>query len=241
MELIEKDFLVSGHKVGTYYSYEDIDSELVPTYKGEKVIPAPYIFERDGGNFTLIKRHEPGSKLGWPLGGYEVNEGACSKRFFDLNQIICAPTTPYQHLLIEKMKVKVVKSTQTDEACDPSAIEIVDGEEVKVAVKELTIEDFEPKTPGKRGRKPLSEEEKAKREQDKVERAERSGGKRGRPKSDKPKEEKPVDTTPKAPGQRGRPALSEAQKAQREAEKAKRAAISGGKRGRPKKSPTFND
>jgi hypothetical protein len=247
MELIEKDFLVSGHKIGTFYAYSDIDSELVPTYKGEKVIPAPYFFERNNGNFTLVKRYEPGSKIGWPLGGYEVSDGTGARRAFDLDQVICAPTTPYQQMVVEKMKVKSIKSAQTDEACDPSAVEIVEGEDAEV--KELTIEDFEPKAPGKRGRPALDPAEKARREQEKLERAQRSGGKRGRPAMSEAekarraaeKEDVPNSDEPKVPGRRGRPALSEEEKAKREQEKAARAAISGGKRGRPRKNPTFTE
>lgn len=247
MELIEKDFIVSGYKINKFYAYSDIDPELVPRTKGEKVIPAPFFFERNYGNCTLIKCYEPGSKIGWPMGGYEIRDGSGAIRAYDLDQVISQPTTPYQQMIVEKMKLKSIKSTQTDEACDPSAIEIVDGEEVEV--KELTIEDFQPKVPGKRGRPALDPEEKARREQEKIERAARSNGKRGRPamseseKARRMAEQEDVSSNnqSKIPGRRGRPALSEEEKAQREAEKLKRASISGGKRGRPRKNSTFNE
>lgn len=225
MDIIEKDLIISGFKIGTFYVYDNIDPELEPKEIGEKVIPAPYFFERGYGNFTLIKRYEPGTKIGWPKGGYEVSDGAGAKRAFDLDQVICQPKSATQLMLVDKMKSKTSKSTQTTDELDSSIVEIVEGEEVETA-------DFEPKTPGKRGRKPLSPEEKESRETEKAERAAKSGGKRGRPKSTEPKQI--IIKQPSGNG-RGRPALSPEEKVRREEEKLARSIKSGGKRGRPKK------
>lgn len=58
-------------------------------------------------------------------------------------------------------------------------------------------------------------------------------GKRGRPRTNKEKTEPKVYVP--TGGKRGRPSLSPEEKAQREAEKAAKTKVSGGKKGRPKK------
>jgi hypothetical protein len=87
------------------------------------------------------------------------------------------------------------------------------------------------KTPsGRRGRPALDLDEKARRDADKIAKAERSGGKRGRPASGIVKEIVPKSTG----GRRGRPKLSTEQVAAQIANKLATTKRSGGKRGRPK-------
>jgi hypothetical protein len=85
-------------------------------------------------------------------------------------------------------------------------------------------------------KKTTKEEEKIQKRYAKLLKA-TSKGKRGRPSmtsEEKIAKEKLIADRPKT-GRKGRPGLSAEEKALREAEKAKRRAMSGGKRGRPKK------
>ena len=89
-----------------------------------------------------------------------------------------------------------------------------------------------PNATGKRGRPAIDPAVKAAREAERVERAQRSGGRRGRPASGEPK----TQTVKVTSGKRGRPALSTAQVAAATAARAATRARSGGRRGRPKSS-----
>jgi hypothetical protein len=68
----------------------------------------------------------------------------------------------------------------------------------------------ENKEPGKKGRKPLSYDERVKREQEKIERKSKSSGKKGRPSKYTPeqREAKLAQTNAKKGGKRGRPKKS---------------------------------
>ena len=85
---------------------------------------------------------------------------------------------------------------------------------------------------GKRGRPALDPAVKAAREAEVAARAERSGGKRGRPKS---ATRAPHAVSQPTGGRRGRPALSPDALAAKAQAKAAVRARSGGKRGRPKR------
>ena len=89
-----------------------------------------------------------------------------------------------------------------------------------------------PNATGKRGRPAVDPAVKAAREAEGILRAQRSGGRRGRPASGEPK----VQTVKVTSGKRGRPALSTAQVAAATAARAATRARSGGRRGRPKSS-----
>ena len=122
--------------------------------------------------------YQPGEKKSFPNGGFEVYfENGCIHNY-DLDQVIVHPFV----LGIKKFG----NDTTTNK--------------IKV-VKEAK------KTPGKKGRKPLSSEEKAKREQDKLERTAKSGGKKGRPSKYTPeqKAEMLAKAIAKKGGKRGRP------------------------------------
>ena len=47
MKVIENDFLVGGHKVGVYLSYSDVEPELATIRPGERVLPAPFFYEKN--------------------------------------------------------------------------------------------------------------------------------------------------------------------------------------------------
>lgn len=215
MDIKEKDFIVTGHKVGVIPFYVDVEPELVPKRRGDVVLPATHFFEGNKVQFTLWAIHEPGEKF-WPLGGYEISDASGGRRCFDLDQVIVHPKFINHKSTIEKMKAKNAE----------------ENEENAELVKVDKVAEIEDKPKGRRGRPALSPEAKAAREAAAVERSLKSSGKRGRPKSDTPKEV--VVKQPSGKGC-GRPALSEEAKLAKEKKKVERSAKSGGKRGRPKK------
>lgn len=44
MKIIDKDFVVGGHKIGVYQAYADIDPAFVPMDPGVRVLPAAFFF-----------------------------------------------------------------------------------------------------------------------------------------------------------------------------------------------------
>ncbi|VDM07212.1 unnamed protein product [Wuchereria bancrofti] len=207
--------MVGGFKVGTFLAYTDIDESLIPNIPDTPVLPAPFFWQR-GGNYSLKRRYVPGENQFFPEGGYEIHDGMGGVRNYDLDQVIIHP-----RFAKHKQAIKLME----------------EGPERETIVGEVEIvTDEAPKEPGKRGRKPLNDLERQRREQEKIERAQRSGGLRGRPKSNTPKKE------PKQPtgGKRGRRPLDPAIKAKREAEKAAKRLITKGLRGRPKSKKPEN-
>lgn len=134
--------------------FEDIDPKFTNFVKGIRVLPAPYVDE-PGTHFTLKSYYQPGENKHFPNGGIEVYNDSCGVYSFGLDQVIVHPLA----LGIRNFKFDN-KNTSTREIKTP-----------------------ESKGPHKkRGRKPLTPEEIAFRENQKHERNQRSGGKRGRPK-----------------------------------------------------------
>lgn len=224
MKVVERPYAY-----GAYLAYEDIDEELaLPSDKVAaalidkknplRVLPAPFFYEKRLF-FWLKARYEPGEKKTMPNGGFEVVDESYAVRSFDLDQVILHPEVIRHQKTIDKMKRKAEK-------------EAVKRERQRLKAEKRAAKEAKVKT-GKRGRRALSPEEKAQREADKLARAQRSGGKRGRPKGTTTAEPKPPKQL--GTGKRGRPPLSEEAKARKEAELAARKARSGGKRGRPKK------
>lgn len=213
MKINEKDWIMDGHKIGTILFYSDVEPELEATVPGTRVLPSCYYYEKKM-RCELLNRYEPGQHKHFPNGGFEVWVENGGRRFFDLNQVIIHPDVIKHTKRLEKMKLKAEKEQNKRlKSYEKAQRKVLEG------VK-------------KRGRKALSPEEKAQREADKKARAERSGGKRGRPKGANPSTPKVYVPTG---GKRGRKPLSEEVKAAREAEKKARTQRSGGKRGRPKR------
>ena len=214
MKVIEKDLMVSGMKCGTFLAYQDVEPELASPQPRDRVLPAPYFYEKRLF-FFMIRRHEPGTKF-WPNGGYEVRDEGGALRSFDLDQIILHPAVIKHKKTLDKMMRRAEKEQKKRER------------ESKRAARAAAP----PKnTTGKRGRPALDPAIKQAREAEKAARAARSGGKRGRPKStllSTPRVEKPTG------GKRGRPALTPEAIAQKASVRAVTRARSGGKRGRPK-------
>lgn len=211
MKLQERDWLLSGHKIGTIPFYTDVEPELEAREVGVRVLPAQYFYEKRA-HFELSKRYEPGENKFFPNGGFVVVGEGGVRRCYDLDQVIIHPSIIKHKKTLDKMIRKAEKEQGKRKR------------QYKKAAREAI------KGNGKRGRKPLDPAEKARREQEKVDRAQKSGGLRGRPKS-----ENPTPKTPKAPtgGKRGRRPLDQATKDARAREAAARSIRSGGKRGRP--------
>jgi hypothetical protein len=211
MKLQERDWIMGGHKIGTQFFYSDVEQELIPTAPGTRVLPAIYFYEKKT-RCELLKRYEPGEYNLMPNGGFEVWVEDNGRRYFELDQVIVHPAIIKHQKTLDKMLRKAEKEQAKR------------NRQYNKAAREAT------KGTGKRGRKPLDPAEKARREQEKMDRAKKSGGKRGRPKV-----EGSIPKTPKTPtgGKRGRRPLDQATKDARAREAAARSIRSGGKRGRP--------
>ena len=218
MKVIEKPFLVGGDQVGTFCAYEDIEPELLITPQTEqysRVLPAPFFYEKRLF-FYLINRFEPGQKVGFSNGGFEVRDEGGALRSYDLDQVIIHPQIIKHKKTLEKMARRAEKEAKKRERQYKKA--------ARAAIK--------PKnTTGKRGRPALDPLVKAARVAEVIARSQRSGGKRGRPKST---EVKAVSIPKTSSGRRGRPALTPEALAAKVQAKAVLRARSGGKRGRPK-------
>ena len=219
MKVIEKDLIVSGNKCGTFCAYEEIEPELLvtpDTPKMSRVLPAPFFYEKRLF-FYLINRFEPGQKMGFTNGGFEVRDEGGALRSYDLDQVIIHPHVIKHQKTLDKMARKAEKERAKRER------------QYKKAARDAA----KPKnTTGKRGRPALDPAVKAAREAEMIARAARSGGKRGRPKST---EVKVVSALKPSGGRRGRPALTPEARAAKAQAKAAVRARSGGKRGRPKR------
>jgi hypothetical protein len=207
MKIIEKDHVVGGHIVGTYLIYEDIEPELTVMKPQDRVLPAPFFYEKRMV-FSLVKKWEPNESTYYPGGGFEVRDLSGGVRHYDINQVIIHP-------LVIKHKATLALINRIDDS-----IKIEDNKSVIAKVSS-----------GKRGRPALDPEVKTANEAEALAKSQRSGGKRGRPASNAPKV---IVDKIKTDGKRGRPSLTPEEIAKRNADKAAMTKRSGGKRGRPK-------
>jgi hypothetical protein len=213
MKVIEKDFVVGGSKLGTYLTYGDVEPELATIKPGDRVLPAPFFYEKNLW-FHLIRKWEPGENKHFPNGGFEVRDGGAGVRNYDLDQVILHP-----HLIKHKKTMDKMARRAEKEAAKRDR-----------QLKKGSKPPKEKVEGARRGRPAIDPAVKAAREAEGVLRAQRSGGRRGRPASGEPK----VQTVKVTSGKRGRPALSTAQVAAATAAKAATRSRSGGRRGRPK-------
>jgi hypothetical protein len=214
MKVKENDFLVGGAKLGTYLSYTDVEPELMMMKPGDRVLPAPFFYEKNLW-FHLIRQWAPGENKLFPNGGFEVRDGGGGVRNYDADQVCLHPAIIKHKKTLDKMLRRAEKAQAQRER----------------ALKRGKKPPKEKVEGARRGRPALDPAVKAARDVDKIARSVRSGGKRGRPAS---------TSTPKPPkvlstgGRRGRPALTPEAIAQRVSTRAATRARSGGKRGRPK-------
>lgn len=215
MKVIEKDFVVGGSKLGTYLTYSDVEPELATINPGDRVLPAPFFYEKNLW-FHLIRKWEPGENKHFPNGGFEVRDGGAGVRNYDLDQVILHP-----HLIKHKKTMDKMARRAEKEAAKRDR-----------QLKRGSKPPKEKVEGARRGRPAIDPAVKAAREAERVARAARSGGKRGRPASGEPK----TQTVKVTSGKRGRPALSATQVQAKATAKAATRARSGGRRGRPKSS-----
>ena len=214
MKVIEKDFIVGGTKLGTYLSYTDIEPELMVMKPGDRVLPAPFFYEKNLW-FHLIRQWAPGENKLFPNGGFEVRDGGGGVRNYDADQVCLHPAIIKHKKTLDKMLRRAEKAQAQRER----------------ALKRGKKPPKEKVEGARRGRPALDPAVKAARDAAKAERSTRSGGKRGRPASDKPKV---LSAAPTTTGKRGRPSLTREVIAQRASQKAATRVRTGGKRGRPK-------
>jgi hypothetical protein len=214
MKVIEKDFIVGGAKLGTYMAYTDVEDVLATIKPGDRVLPAPFFYEKNLW-FHLIRKWEPGENKYFPNGGFEVRDGGAGVRNYDLDQVILHP-----HLIKHKKTMDKMARRAEKEAAKRDR-----------QLKRGSKPPKEKVEGARRGRPAIDPAVKAAREAERIARSQRSGGKRGRPASSTAKPQT-VKTT--SGGKRGRPALSTAQVAAKTAARAATRARSGGRRGRPK-------
>ena len=215
MKVKENDLMVSGIKLGTYLSYTDIEPELLVIKPGDRVLPAPFFYEKNLW-FHLIRQWAPGENKFFPNGGFEVRDGGAAVRNYDLDQVCLHPAVIKHKKTLDKMMRRAEKAQAARERAAKRGTK-----PPKVKVEGT-----------RRGRPAIDPAVKAAREAEKVLRAQRSGGKRGRPASTVPKVLS--SAIPKPAGKRGRPSLTREVIAQRATQKAATRVRTGGKRGRPK-------
>lgn len=213
MRVIERDFIVGGAKLGTYNAYQDVEPELLGFRPGQRVLPAPFFYE-SGESFTLIKQHEPGARF-YPNGGFEVRDSGGGVRHYDIDQVIVHPAIVKHQPTLDLMSRREEREAAAAERA------VLRGDKIKVKIEGA-----------RRGRPAIDPAVKAARDAAKIERSQRSGGKRGRPASTTPKVLSSVD--PKPAGKRGRPSLTSEVIAQRVSQRTATTTRTGGKRGRPK-------
>jgi hypothetical protein len=215
MKVKINDFVVGGAKLGTYLSYTDVEPELMVMKQGDRVLPAPFFYEKNLW-FHLIRQWAPGENRLFPNGGFEVRDGGGAVRNYDADQVCLHPAVIKHKKTLDKMLRRAEKAQAQRER----------------ALKRGSKPPKEKVEGGRRGRPALDPAVKAARDAAKVERSTRSGGKRGRPASDKPKVLS--SAIPKPAGKRGRPSLTSEVITQRASQKAATRVRTGGKRGRPK-------
>jgi len=215
MKVKENDFLVGGAKLGTYLSYTDVEPELMVIKPGDRVLPAPFFYEKNLW-FHLIRQYAPGENRLFPNGGFEVRDGGGGVRNYDNDQVCLHPAIIKHKKTLDKMLRRAEKAQAARERAAKRG-----SKPPKVKVEGA-----------RRGRPAIDPAVKAARDAEKVLRSQRSGGRRGRPASGITKPQT-VKTTS---GKRGRPALSTAQVQAKATAKAATRAKSGGRRGRPKSS-----
>lgn len=155
-----------------YNYYTDVEEKFLKFTPECRVLPARYYYSAPTLNFILRKRFEPGTP-GFPQGGFEVFGPDGGVYNFMLNEVIVHPFqlgmrnyfSTAQNVVKDKVSTGP-KGKRGRPKIDPSL------------KKTPTV--YVP-TGGKRGRKPLSPEEKAQREAEKANKP-KGTGKKGRPK-----------------------------------------------------------
>ena len=170
MKVIEKSW-----EYGPIKAYSNVELQFLNFTKDVRVLPAPF-FEQPNTHFTLKNKYLPGENKHFPNGGFEVEGFGGAYYAFDLDQVIVHPYALKMDNFFDKIEEgKEINTKINDGVKRKRGRPSIEG----------SVKGFPKYVPngGKRGRQPLSPEEKAKREAIKDEKKLKSGGKRGRPKS----------------------------------------------------------
>lgn len=155
-----------------YKYFIEVEDKFLNFTKDCRVLAARY-FDDPNIFFSLKKKHEPGSK-GFPNGGFEVYGPDGGTFNFELNEVVVHP----YHLGMKKYFSNV---QNIDKEKVSTGAKGKRGRPSKDPSERKTFPAYVPNG-GQRGRKKLSDEEKAKREALVAEKKKNSTGKRGRPK-----------------------------------------------------------
>lgn len=209
-------FMSEGIKRNKFVGLKPEHTNFKP---GQRVLPAPFLNGVNNNDVVYFKEyHDPGTK-GWLIGGYECTDISGAFRAFHLDALMIHPNELKSE--VDILNKRVVGANKKTKQRDPNA----------------------PK--GKRGRPPLSPEERAKRDALKPPRDPNAPkGRRGRtplPLEERERRrleriEKMKASKPKTSGRRGRKPLPPEEIARREQEKALKLLLNPQrKRGRPKR------
>jgi len=176
MKVKENDFLVGGAKLGTYLSYTDVEPELMVMKPGDRVLPAPFFYEKNLW-FYLIRQWAPGENKLFPNGGFEVRDGGGGVRNYDADQVCLHPEIIKHKKTLDKMLRRAEKAQAQRERA------LKRGKKGRPASTSTPKAVSTPKMGGKRGRPALTPEAIAQKVSTRAATRARSGGKRGRPKS----------------------------------------------------------
>lgn len=219
MRLVIKDWTY-----GVRLAYEDVEPELLAFDEplGTRVLPSRYYDDKQSV-FTLIKYYKPGEKKSAPDGLFEVRKNSGAIHNFGNDEIVLHPEVIRQR----KIKVKWPHTEISDED--------------NVLPKRIYNTDVKVK--GKRGRKPLSEEEKQKRiiiEQQKISlNPDRRRGRKPLSEEIRKIRDEKIKKINNNKGKRGRKPLSDEEKKQREILQQQKLSLNPErKRGRPSKKTT---
>ena len=180
--------------------YVELEPKFLNFTKDCRVLPVTY-FEEHNTVFHLKAKFEPGEKRTFPNGGFEVYGPEGSTHNFDLDQVMVHPFHLRMARFFSKkentVKEKIVnimgngkrgRPKTRPEGFEAPAYVPTGGKRGRKpmsdedrVIRDAKLANKKPSS-GKRGRAPLSAEEKAKREEALAIKRAKSSGKRGRPK-----------------------------------------------------------
>lgn len=153
--------------------YEDVEEKFLKFKPLIRVLPARH-FNEPQMVFTLKNRYEPGEHIHFPNGGFEICASDGGVYNFPLNEVIVHPFA----LGMSKFFTKTQNVNKEKVTTGPKGKR---GRPAKDPSERKTLPVY-VSTGGKRGRRPLDPDVKAAREVERLERQQKSSGKRGRPK-----------------------------------------------------------
>jgi hypothetical protein len=198
-------------KFGTLSYYTDVEPEWLEFAPNIRVLPAKYFYEKSSCRLFFVAKYQPGENKWLPDGGFHLRDATGANRWFELDEVIIHPSIIQQQKLKDKLEKKAAKvkekynkdQRRKERKEGKRGRPALSDEDKALRIQEAQQRSERsggrrgrpPKNPDapkqvyvprgdtgkKRGRKPLSPEEKASRIQVQETKQQRSGGKRGRP------------------------------------------------------------